>query len=70
MISKLTFKKCKSEWAGDIIRVYNKRKEKLGFIQYHKPWKKWIWEQELSVMMSDDCLQEIVDYMKIILRGD
>ena len=52
-------------------KVYNiKKSEFLGDIQYYKNWKKWIWAQDIGVMMSWDCLQEVVDFMKTIqMRG-
>ena len=33
----------------------------LGRLSYWQPWKSWIWEQELDIMMCPDCLQQVVD---------
>ena len=44
--------------------VWNKKNEELGFVFYNKKWKKWVWEQGMSIIMSWDCLQEVVDFMK------
>ena len=66
-MAQLTFKKAKSKYCdGTIVNVYNKRKEKLGWISYYKKWKKWIWEQELCIMMSVSCLEEVAEYIKNI----
>ncbi len=59
MKGRLKFRK----WEG-FIKVFNKQGEKLGFISRNKEWKCWVWEQELAVIMSAGCLEEIVNYMR------
>lgn len=47
--------------------VYSKKGQflgSLGNISYYKTWKKWVWEQESDIVMSYDCLQEVVDFIK------
>lgn len=39
-------------------------KEKLGYIQYWKAGKKWVWNQSLDVIMSANCLEEVIDKLK------
>ena len=46
--------------------VKNKDNEDLGDIGYYKDWKCWIFEPEISIIFSADCLQEIVDFIKEI----
>lgn len=36
-------------------------KEELGYIMYWKSWKKWVWCQNEGIMMSIDCLQEVIN---------
>ena len=66
MKGRLIFKKPTKTYSDDptLIKVYNKRKEHLGDISYYKKWKCCVWEQELCIMMSTNCLQEVIDYMK------
>jgi hypothetical protein len=44
--------------------VRNKKKEFLGLIFYFKKWKCWVWEQQEQIIMSDDCLEQIVSKLK------
>ena len=38
--------------------VYNK--EELGYIEYWKPWKKWVWNQNQDIIMSKSCLELVI----------
>jgi lipopolysaccharide biosynthesis glycosyltransferase len=49
--------------------VKNSKGEVLGNIAYSKPWKCWVWEQDEWIMMSSDCLQQVVDYLKRLDSG-
>ena len=44
--------------------VWNKKSEELGYIQFSKEWKKWIWVQDTEIQMSEDCLKQIINKMK------
>ena len=50
-------------------------KELLGILEYYKPWKKWVWEQGLDIIMSLSCQIEVVkktaelEGIKIELNG-
>ena len=44
--------------------VYNKKDEFLGTIDYYDEWKKFVWEQEGSVVMTADCLVEVAKFME------
>lgn len=46
--------------------VSNKRGDILGFINYHAKWKCWVWEQEPDIIMSSDCLKQVVEFMESI----
>jgi len=46
--------------------VWNKKSEQLGVIIYCKPWRKYVWEQDNDIMMSKDCLKQILDFMEKI----
>jgi len=43
--------------------VKNKDNEDLGDIEYYKDWKCWIFEPEISIIFSADCLREIVKFL-------
>jgi hypothetical protein len=43
--------------------VINKKRDFLGRLVYFGKWKKWVWQQDEDIIMSDDCLQEIVDFL-------
>ncbi len=61
MTTKLKFK----EYGAYEGRLYASYKdEPLGEIFYWKEWKTFVWEQESGVMMSDDCLEQIVAKLK------
>ena len=44
--------------------VYNKKEEMLGRIYYWHNWRCFIWEQDEEILMSRDCLQQIVNFIK------
>ncbi len=46
--------------------VFNKKNEHLGDITYNYGWKMFVWEQAIDIDMSWDCLQEVVDFMKML----
>ena len=35
-------------------------KEELGFIEFYKPWKKWVWNQGEDIIMSESCIKEVL----------
>ena len=62
--TRLEFMEMKYDDGTTYWEVWNKKNEELGFVFYNKKWKKWVWEQGMSIIMSWDCLQEVVDFMK------
>ncbi len=40
--------------------------EQLGLIRYWKPWKKYVWEQDKDIIMSNGCLKQVLDFMEKI----
>ncbi len=50
---------------GDKYFVYC-RGENLGEIYYFKDWKCWVWQQEIDIVMSSDCLNEVIQFMNKI----
>ena len=38
--------------------------EELGYIAYYSRWRKWVWEQTESIIMSYSCLKEVVKKLK------
>lgn len=57
-----TYEKLNFEKVGDDYSVTNKKGEFLGRLQFHKPWKKWIWNQDKGAIMAMDCLQELITF--------
>ena len=43
--------------------VQNKKREKLGDIYFYNDWKKWVFESEIGIIFSDDCLLEIAGFV-------
>ena len=62
MSKRVTF--APDEEESDIIVAKNKKGETLGCLYYHKAWKTPVWEQNYAIIMSRDCLQEVVDKLK------
>ena len=57
--------RCKLSNAGfQKYLVRNYKGELLGRINYWKKWKKYVWEQESRVMMSESCLREVAGFLK------
>ena len=52
----------KQEQGGFIVR--NAEGEVLGEIWYYNDWKCYVWQQYDDVVMSWDCLVEIVDFIR------
>lgn len=48
----------------DYYEVYNKKEECLGEIKFYKKWNKWVWEQHSGVVMSKNCLKEIIEKLE------
>ena len=46
-----------SKIEGDYWAYYDD--EELGFIEYYKPWKKWVWNQREEIIMSLSCLDNV-----------
>lgn len=47
------------------ISVHNKRGLNLGEIIHDEQWNCWVWCPEADLRMSEDCLQEIADKLKV-----
>ncbi len=47
--------------------AYNiKSNEYLGKIIFYPQWSKFVWDQDPYIIMSQDCLQEVLDKIKEI----
>ncbi len=33
--------------------------EELGFVEYYRKWKKWVWNQGEGIILSIDCLLQV-----------
>jgi len=44
--------------------IMNKKQDILGHIIFYPRWKDLVWIQDEDIMMSADCLQQIVDFME------
>ena len=52
------------ENSGGFFEIANKKKaEFLGVVYYHKPWKKWVWEQDEGVILAPNCGKELFDWI-------
>lgn len=34
--------------------------EELGYLEYYKKWKSWVWNQNEDIIMSPSCLKEVL----------
>jgi hypothetical protein len=61
---KLTFEKVKN--FDNIYFVVRNKKDvcSLGTIEFFKDWRCWVWYQDKDVIMSSECLQQVVDKLK------
>ena len=44
--------------------VINSKKEKLGDIYFYDDWGKWVFEPEIGIIFSWDCLKTISEFVK------
>ena len=42
---------------GDYYAYYGE--EELGYIEYYRKWKRWVWNQEEDIVLSIDCLLQV-----------
>lgn len=52
------------ENTNGFIEVGNSKDELLGILYKFKKWDKWVWEQDIGVIMSKSCLKEVTQYME------
>ena len=66
MKNRLTFK----PYIDDMNRYYveNKKKEKLGDIYFYDGWKKWVFESEMGIIFTWDCLLELSELVNEIRK--
>jgi hypothetical protein len=43
------------------VEVYNRRGDWLGSIRYQGEWEEYVWSQQTDIIMSADCLKQIVN---------
>lgn len=46
-----------SKIEGDYYAYYGE--EELGYIEYYRKWKRWVWNQGEDIVMSSDCMIEV-----------
>lgn len=51
---------------GAYFAYYNDGKTELGFIDYYKPWKRWVWNQGVNIIMSESCIKEVLTKLTIL----
>jgi hypothetical protein len=35
----------------------------LGFVEWYKPWRQWVFQADISAVFSEDCLADISDFL-------
>ena len=64
-MGKKKFKWNQFEGIGDGLDWYaHYGNEELGFIEYWKPWKKFVWNQHQDIIMSLSCMEEVIKKLK------
>lgn len=61
--NKIRFEEVESEDDYRIFNVYNRRKELLGYISWHKPWKRYVFEPCHLTIHSSECLDIISEFL-------
>jgi len=56
--------KFKTDAVDDVVFVTNNKSDLLGSIEWSKDWKCYVWYQQHDIMMSSDCLQQVVNKLK------
>jgi len=51
------------------IEVCNSKDELLGIIYKYKKWNAWVWEQDIGVIMTSSCLNDVSEYIKKLNTG-
>lgn len=66
-MKRLTIK----QYLDDEGRYYieNKQKEKLGDIYFYDDWKKWVFESEMGIVFTWDCLKEVSEFVKVFAES-
>ena len=49
---------------GDYYAYYGD--EELGYIEYYKKWKRWVWNGDYWIILSLDCILEIAFKLKLL----
>jgi hypothetical protein len=66
---KLKFNATSLNYNGyNAFNVLNRKKEKLGLIWYESKWKEWVWEQCPEMIMSVDCLNQVIGKLEELNR--
>ena len=60
---KLEFQDCYGYY-----EVYNDKSTLLGTIMFHTPWKRWTWEQENGIIMTNDCLKDVLNFIEVLKK--
>ena len=53
--------------------ITNQAEELLGYIIFFEQWKQWVYTTEDcydDIYLSEECLQQIIDYLKDLNKGE
>ena len=56
---KQKFNLSKNDGLGRYYCYYGE--EELGYIEYYKKWKRWVWNQGEDIIMSKECLKKVIE---------
>lgn len=45
--------------------IYNRDNSLLGWIEFHAPWRKYVWSMSGGVIFDVNCTQEVADFLTI-----
>ncbi len=63
MVKKFTWSEIQVSMGQTCYYAYYDEEE-LGFIEIHKPWKKWVWNQNEDIIMSFKCISEVKEKLR------
>ena len=37
----------------------------IGWVEYHAPWRKYVWGMTVGVIFDANCTQEVIEFLKL-----
>jgi hypothetical protein len=73
MINKFTWQEIHDEGDStppEVLYYAYYGEEELGFIEFYTKWKKWVWNQNEDIIMSIECLTNVLAKLTWLRQRD